>query len=586
MAEIHARQIEDLLRREGPLTAAALGQALGVSQPTISRQIASAGARIVRIGRARASRYALSRDIARAGSRWPLYRIDAEPRRGAGRTARPARRGYHFEPGLPLPAFLHGDFADGLFPGPPWFLDDQRPRVSWAAPSCAGWPATSARRMTCFAGRPTTSCWRCCAMARTNPVTWCSARTRCNAPCRQRLQRMPSRQQRACRVTRTRECRAGRRRRRLVRRRRATQVHRLARRRRRVSRGHRQVQRTDIHPGGTTLGRPVALRASRRSGAAGTRHRRCGQRIARSRWPRIPAIHALRPHARPGSTRSGVAGRAGCGVLRPWPHRLVEVRAATRRDGWLDADDAHALALRGWFGALIGNSDMHLGNVSLVLADTAARARPELRHAADGVASGIDRRSGSARSKSSRRYPNNARPGPRRRGWHWRSGDEGRRTRNCPPAASHRGRTAAQAGSGGRALALSRSATANPVRRGCRRASPARPHRAPGAARAGRRGSRCARCGNARPGARAVRSVWLYLRGRDRVREALRVVGLAVHRDHDHVAREPGGERGAVPDHFADRAAVPRDLQAQRIAEIVVVVRAFRILDREVGVAS
>ena len=35
MAEIHARQIEDLLRREGPLTAAALGQALGVSQRTV-----------------------------------------------------------------------------------------------------------------------------------------------------------------------------------------------------------------------------------------------------------------------------------------------------------------------------------------------------------------------------------------------------------------------------------------------------------------------------------------------------------------------------------------------------------------------
>jgi len=43
-----------------------------------------------------------------------------------------------------------------------------------------------------------------------------------------------------------------------------------------------------------------------------------------------------------------------------------------QRDGWLMADDARSLALRGWFGALIGNNDMHLGNASLVLTN----ARP------------------------------------------------------------------------------------------------------------------------------------------------------------------------------------------------------------------
>jgi serine/threonine protein kinase HipA of HipAB toxin-antitoxin module len=41
-----------------------------------------------------------------------------------------------------------------------------------------------------------------------------------------------------------------------------------------------------------------------------------------------------------------------------------------RRDGWLGADDARTLAVRGWFGALIGNSDMHLGNASLLLGET------------------------------------------------------------------------------------------------------------------------------------------------------------------------------------------------------------------------
>ena len=39
------------------------------------------------------------------------------------------------------------------------------------------------------------------------------------------------------------------------------------------------------------------------------------------------------------------------------------------RDGWLDVDNARQLALTGWFGALIGISDMHLGNLSLELHD-------------------------------------------------------------------------------------------------------------------------------------------------------------------------------------------------------------------------
>ena len=39
-------------------------------------------------------------------------------------------------------------------------------------------------------------------------------------------------------------------------------------------------------------------------------------------------------------------------------------------DGWLRPDDAHRLRVIGWFGALIGNTDMHLGNAALTLSDT------------------------------------------------------------------------------------------------------------------------------------------------------------------------------------------------------------------------
>ncbi|HNV79919.1 MAG TPA: transcriptional regulator, partial [Thermomonas sp.] len=129
MADARTASLEDLLRRNGPLTAAALGQALGISQPSVSRLLASAGERIVRIGRARASRYALAHEIARAGSRWPLYRIDVQGRGAPLGELRALHGGdFHFEPAHPMPAFLHGAFADGLFPGLPWFLDDQRPQ--------------------------------------------------------------------------------------------------------------------------------------------------------------------------------------------------------------------------------------------------------------------------------------------------------------------------------------------------------------------------------------------------------------------------------------------------------------------------
>jgi hypothetical protein len=128
MSDRFAR-LEALLRARGVQSAAALADELGVSQPTLSRLLASAGAGIVRIGRARSSRYALAHDIARAGSHWPLYRIDADgkPER-LGELHALYRDEFFFEPSGARPALLHGDFATGLFPGLPWFLDDQRPQ--------------------------------------------------------------------------------------------------------------------------------------------------------------------------------------------------------------------------------------------------------------------------------------------------------------------------------------------------------------------------------------------------------------------------------------------------------------------------
>ncbi|PTR33605.1 serine/threonine protein kinase HipA of HipAB toxin-antitoxin module [Luteibacter sp. OK325] len=124
----HAARLIDALRLRGPSTSRELSSALEISQPSVSRALAATGDRVAHIGRARRTRYAAIRDVRGLGTTWPVFRIDIHGRPhefglltalyGAGTLVSPTES----------TDWLRDDFLDGLFPGVPWFLDDQRPQ--------------------------------------------------------------------------------------------------------------------------------------------------------------------------------------------------------------------------------------------------------------------------------------------------------------------------------------------------------------------------------------------------------------------------------------------------------------------------
>ncbi|WP_374402571.1 type II toxin-antitoxin system HipA family toxin YjjJ [Niveibacterium sp.] len=104
----------------GPLSASALCARLGVSRPTLSRAVAAAGARVIRYGKARATAYALRRAVA-GQTRFPIHRVEADARVSAVGWLEPvAPSGY-------LVSFTEYGEAEH-FEGLPWWLQDMRPQ--------------------------------------------------------------------------------------------------------------------------------------------------------------------------------------------------------------------------------------------------------------------------------------------------------------------------------------------------------------------------------------------------------------------------------------------------------------------------
>jgi hypothetical protein len=117
------------LRRRGILTSGELQAALGVSQATLSRVLSEQSEHIVRIGRARATRYGLARDIGGLGSEWPLYQIRSDGTSElVGRLYALAGNQWYLQQSSPWETLRGSEFHDGIYPDLPWFLQDLRPR--------------------------------------------------------------------------------------------------------------------------------------------------------------------------------------------------------------------------------------------------------------------------------------------------------------------------------------------------------------------------------------------------------------------------------------------------------------------------
>ena len=122
-------QIAVAIQASGHLSAGEISARTRSSQPTVSRAIATLGPSILRIGRGRNTRYALRRQIGQLGSEWPLYEIgpSGDPVMLGTLTAI-SGGGCFLDLCVSHAVIAHGEHRNGLFPGLPWFIYDMRPR--------------------------------------------------------------------------------------------------------------------------------------------------------------------------------------------------------------------------------------------------------------------------------------------------------------------------------------------------------------------------------------------------------------------------------------------------------------------------
>jgi HipA-like C-terminal domain len=118
-----------ILRARGPLQAGALAEAMGVSRPTLSRAIRAAGGDVIVRGNARRTKYAARRALRGDKDPIPLFRIDRD---GVQHQVAmldlvyPAGTAVEFSEACGWP--LDDEMKQGWFEGLPYMMQDMRPQ--------------------------------------------------------------------------------------------------------------------------------------------------------------------------------------------------------------------------------------------------------------------------------------------------------------------------------------------------------------------------------------------------------------------------------------------------------------------------
>lgn len=128
--QITRENLAPLIRARGPVSATELAAALRVNRTTIARCLPDFGEELVTLGATRSTRYLLRRGIRNIGSRWPVFRIGED-----GRAAEWAElealheRSWRVNWASSAPEWA-GIFTqeNGLWDGFPFFLGDLRPQ--------------------------------------------------------------------------------------------------------------------------------------------------------------------------------------------------------------------------------------------------------------------------------------------------------------------------------------------------------------------------------------------------------------------------------------------------------------------------
>ena len=127
---ISPRDLAPLLRSRGPVSAIELSVALGVNRSTVVRGLALFGEELVSMGKTRRTRYALRRDLGVYGNAWPVYRINESGRAEKWLQLESLHdRLWRVQWAGEAPAWArHFANAEGLWNGFPFFLGDVRPQ--------------------------------------------------------------------------------------------------------------------------------------------------------------------------------------------------------------------------------------------------------------------------------------------------------------------------------------------------------------------------------------------------------------------------------------------------------------------------